>query len=128
MNRPRVLIADDHPLFAEAEAEFLHPLFDVLGTTRDGLVLVAEALRLAPDVLVTDISMPCLSGIEAVRRLRELGSHSKVVFLTIHSDEEFVTACIQAGALGYVHKSLMKTHLIPAIMAALAGLSYLSLP
>ena len=128
MNRPRVLIADDHPYFAETEIEFLEPMFDVLGTARDGAVLVVEALRLAPDVVVTDISMPRLSGIEAVRRLRELGSRAKIVILTVHSDEEFVTACMQAGALGYVHKSLMKTHLIPAIEAALAGSSYLSLP
>jgi DNA-binding NarL/FixJ family response regulator len=127
LNRPRVLLADDHPHFAEAETTFLKPIFDVLGTAPDGAALVAEALRLDPDVVVTDISMPRLSGIEAVHRLRELGSRAKIVFLTVHSEEEFVTACLQVGALGYVLKSHMKTGLIPAIEAALAGRSYLSL-
>jgi len=128
LNRPRVLIADDHPHFAEAETAFLAPMFDVLGTVYDGAVLVLEALRLNPDVVITDISMPKLSGIEAAHRLRELGSRAKIVFLTVHSDGEFVTACMQEGGLGFVHKSLMKMHLIPAIEAALAGRSYLSLP
>jgi DNA-binding NarL/FixJ family response regulator len=128
LNRPRLLLADDHPYFAEAETAFLTPAFDVLGTVPDGATLVVEVLRLEPDVVVTDVSMPRLSGIEAVHRLRELGSRAKIVFLTVHSDEEFVTACFQEGALGYVHKSHMKTHLIPAIEAALAGRSYLSLP
>jgi DNA-binding NarL/FixJ family response regulator len=123
-----VLLADDHPHFVEAEAAFLKLKFDVLGTAPDGVVLVVEALRLDPDVVVTDISMPRLSGIEAAHKLRELGSRAKFVFLTVHSDEEFVSACVQEGALGYVHKSHMKAHLIPAIEAALDGQSYLSLP
>jgi DNA-binding NarL/FixJ family response regulator len=128
LNRPRVLLADDHPHFVEAETALLKPLFDVLGTAPDGSALVSEALRLDPDVIVTDISMPRLNGVEAVHRIRESGLRAKIVFLTIHSAEEFVTACRQEGALGFVHKSHMKAHLIPAIHAALAGQFYVSVP
>jgi DNA-binding NarL/FixJ family response regulator len=128
LNRPRILLADDHPHFVEAEAAFLKPVFDVLGIVPDGAVLIVEVLRLDPDIVVTDISMPRVSGIEAAHKLRELRCRAKFVFLTVHTDEEFVSACVQEGALGYVHKSLMKAHLIPAIEAALAGQTYLSLP
>jgi DNA-binding NarL/FixJ family response regulator len=128
LNRPRVLLADDHPHFVEAETALLKSFFEVLGTAPDGVVLISEALRLDPDVIVTDITMPRLNGIEAAHRLRESGLRARIVFLTVHSAEEFVTACRQEGALGFVHKSRMKAHLIPAIHAVLAGQSYISVP
>lgn len=126
MIRPRVLLADDHSPLLEAVTDLLRPYFDVVGTARDGAALVSEALRLHPDVIVADITMPGLSGIDAAHKLRESGSAAKLVFLTIHSGEEFVHACMAEGALGYVVKSRMKAHLIPAIQAALAGKSYIS--
>jgi DNA-binding NarL/FixJ family response regulator len=103
----------------------LKPQFDVVATVPDGATLVSEALRLCPDVIVADITMPGLSGIDAAHRLRECGSSAKFVFLTIHSEEQFVEACMAEGALGYVVKAHMRAHLIPAIRAALIGELYI---
>ncbi len=126
LNPPRILLADDHPVLLEAEMALLSPYFDVVGTATDGAALVAESGRLQPDVIVTDISMPILNGIEAAYKLRESGSTAKFVFVTIHSEQEFVEACREAGGFGYVQKSCMKHHLVPAIRAALAGQPYVS--
>ena len=126
MIRPRVLLADDHAALLEATTTLLAPVFDIVGTAVDGASLVSEALRLCPDVIVADITMPILTGIEAAHRLREIALSARFVFLTIHSEEQFVEACLAEGALGYVIKAHMKTHLIPAIRAALIGESYIS--
>ena len=125
-NRPRVLLADDHPPLLAAATALLIPHFDVVGSAVDGEKLVSEALRLDPSVIVVDVTMPGLSGIDAVHRLRELGSRARVVFLTIHAEEEFLIACRAEGALGYVLKAKMMTQLVPAIRAALEGASYTS--
>jgi DNA-binding NarL/FixJ family response regulator len=124
--RPRVLLADDHPDLLEATTALLTPAFDIVGTAGDGAALVSEALRLCPDVIVADITMPILTGIEAAHRLHEVALSAKFVFLTIHSEEQFVEACVAEGGLGYVIKSHMRVHLIPAIRAALVGESYIS--
>ena len=124
LNLPRVLLADDNPDLLKAEIAILSPDFDVVGTAADGAALVTEACRLHPDVVVADISMPILNGIDALRKLRELGSKAKFVFVTVHSAEEFVEACLEAGALGYVRKFWLKHHLVPAIKAVLAGQPY----
>jgi DNA-binding NarL/FixJ family response regulator len=124
--RPRILLADDHPALLEGITTLLKPQFDIVGKVADGVALVSEALRLCPDVIVADITMPGLSGIDAAHRLRELASPAKIVFLTIHSEEQFVQACMAEGASGYVIKTHMKAHLIPAIQAALTGQSYIS--
>jgi DNA-binding NarL/FixJ family response regulator len=83
---------------------------------------------LQPDVIITDISMPILSGIEAAKQLKESGSRAKVVFLTVHSDPDVVRACLNAGASGYVVKPRMDTDLVPAVREALAGRIFLSPP
>ena len=90
---------------------------------------MSEACRLSPDVIVTDISMPILNGIDAVHKLRESGSTAKFVFvfLAVHSEGEFVEACMEAGALGNVQKVRMNRHPVPAINAVLAGQSYVSI-
>jgi DNA-binding NarL/FixJ family response regulator len=124
--RPRILLADDHLEFLEAESVFLGPHFEVVGTASDGASLVSEAERLNPDVIVVDITMPVMNGIDAVHKLVESGSTAKFVFLTINTGEEFVKACLKEGARGYVWKSRMKAHLIPAIYAALEDLPYIS--
>jgi DNA-binding NarL/FixJ family response regulator len=124
--KPRILLADDHPPLLEAVSTLLKPHFDLVGIVTDGAMLVSETLRLRPDAIVTDITMPVMTGIDAVIQLRKSGSSVKVVFLTIHSEEEFLRACIAEGALGYVLKSRMQTHLIPAIDAALEGRTYIS--
>ena len=125
MNRPRVLLADDHPFLLKAAGSLLSHCCDVVGTASTGVTLVSEAIRLCPDVIVTDIAMPNLNGIDAVHQLRDAGSRARVIFLTIHSEEEFVNACMAEGE-GYVHKSRMQEHLIPAVQAALNGESYIS--
>ena len=126
MIRPRILLADDHHEFLEAEIALLRPHFELVGTASDGVSLISEAERLNPDVVVVDITMPVMNGIDAVHRLVESGSTTKFVFLTINTGEEFVRACQQAGARGYVWKARMKAHLVPAIYAALKDLSYIS--
>ena len=126
MIRPRILLADDHPALLAATTALLEPQFDIVGTATDGATLVLEGLRLCPDVIVADITMPVLSGIDAAHRLRESAMPAKIVFLTIHSEEQFMKACMAEGALGYVLKSHMKAHLIPAIRAALDGRTYIS--
>ncbi len=125
-NRRRILLADDHPLMLERVTTFLQSTFDVVGVAHNGLQLIEEAMRLNPDVIVADISMPELDGIEAAHRLREMGAKASVVFLTIHKSPEFVEACLAEGALGYVVKSQMKKDLIPAINAALSGQCFVS--
>jgi len=123
--RPRIFLADDHPAVLKATTALLKPQFDIVGNATDGAALVSEVLRLSPDVAVVDITMPVLSGIDAIRRLRESAPSVKIVFLTVHSEQPFVEACMAEGALGYVLKSHMKSHLIPAIQAALVGRSYI---
>ena len=123
--RPRIFLADDHSRLLEAETDLLRPHFDIVGTAMDGDALVSEALRLNPDVIVVDITMPVLNGIEAVQKLVRSGSNAKFIFLTIHSSQEFVKACLEAGARGFVSKSKMKAHLIPAIYAVLDDMSYI---
>ena len=125
MNRARVLLADDHRAVLEAEIALLSPDFDVVAAVADGAALVSEARRLHPDLVVTDITMPILGGIDALHELRASGSTAIFVFLTVHTEKEFVEACIEAGALGYVKKSDMNDHLVPAIETAFAGRPYL---
>ena len=124
--RPRIFLADDHHEFLAAEIALLQPHFEVVGTAYDGAALVSGVQRLRPDVVVVDIFMPKMDGIEAVRNLIQSGSNAKFVFLTIHCSEEFVKTCLAQGALGYVWKSRMKGHLIRAIHSALDGSVYIS--
>jgi DNA-binding NarL/FixJ family response regulator len=125
-SRPRILIADDHQLVLERVGALLRPRFDVIGMVHDGRELILEAMRSNPDVIVVDISMPELDGIQAVHQLREKGSTAKLVFLTIHWEDEFVRTCFAEGALGYVLKTRMRSDLIPAINAALSDHSFVS--
>lgn len=126
MGRVRVLLADDHRAFCESVAALLELDFEVLGTVSNGAEMLAEAQRLKPDLVVIDISMPVLDGIEAARQLRASNSQAKVVFLTVHDGPEFVRACLATGALGYVVKRRLTTDLIPAIQEVLAGHRFLS--
>ncbi len=121
-----VLLADDHRDVLDAVARLLVPEFNVVGTVTDGKALLSAAERLMPDVVVVDISMPLLNGIDAVRRLRESGSPAQVVFLTVHESSEYVGAALATGALGYVVKPRLATDLSVAIKEAHAGRSYLS--
>lgn len=125
MTRPRILVAESYPALLEATTALLTSHFDVVGSVTDGAALVAEAHRLCPDAIVSEIALPLLNGIAAVHQLRDSISPFRIVFLTVHAEQEFINACVAEGALGYVLKSQMKTHLIPAVHAALAGESYI---
>ena len=126
LSRPRVLLADDHSVMLDRVGVLLSSSFEVVGAVANGQEMISEGIRLDPDVIVADITMPGLTGIEATQQLREAGSRAKFVFLTIHIEHEFVDACVSQGALGYVVKSHMKTDLIPAIKAALTGRTFIS--
>lgn len=104
----------------------LRPQFEVVGMVNDGRALVNEAQRLQSDVIVLDISMPILTGIEAARELQGTGSQAKLVFLTVHQESAFVRECLAEGGLGYVAKSRMVTDLIPAIREALSNRRFVS--
>jgi len=126
VNHPSVLLADDNRLLVQQVATHLASSFDVIGIAHDGQDLVVKALRLTPDVIVVDITMPILTGIEAARQLRNAGLETKFVFLTIHNESEFLEACLAEGAIGYVLKTQMKDDLIPALNAAVAGKQFVS--
>jgi len=121
-----VLLADDHSVMLNRVGVLLSSSFEVVGAVTNGREMISAGIRLNPDVIVADITMPGLTGIEAAQQLREAGSRAKFVFLTIHIEHEFVDACVSQGALGYVVKSHMKTDLIPAIKAALTGRTFIS--
>jgi DNA-binding NarL/FixJ family response regulator len=122
----RIVLADDHPEVLETVARLLDPVYEVVGTARDGQSLVDAVMKLKPDLLITDISMPILNGIEAAQKLSESGCTAKIVFLTVHSDSDYVRACLATGALGYVIKSRTPSDLLPAIQEALAGRIFVS--
>src|SRR5277367_5721877 len=126
LRKTRVLLADDHPGFPELAERLLGAEFEVVGKVGNGQALFDEALRLQPDVIVTDISMPVLNGIEAVDRLRNSGCISRIVFLTVHSDADFVRRCLTTGAFGYVVKPRIAAELVLAIREALAGHIFVS--
>jgi DNA-binding NarL/FixJ family response regulator len=126
LSRARVLLADDHSVMLDRVGVLLNPSFEVVGAVPNGQEMISAGIHLDPDVIVADITMPGLSGIEAAQQLREAGCRAKFVFLTIHIEHEFVDACVSQGALGYVLKSHMKTDLIPAIKAALMGRKFIS--
>jgi DNA-binding NarL/FixJ family response regulator len=124
--RPTVLVADDHRLVLARVLALLKPTFCVVGIANNGEDLVISAERLQPEVIVLDITMPILNGIDAARELRRRGSVAKLIFLTVHSDPEFLSACFDEGALGYVTKSRLGVDLVPAITEALAGHVFVS--
>ena len=124
--RPRVLLADDHEAMLARTAEALTGECLVVGKVRDGHELLAQAERLHPDVIVLDITMPRLDGIEAARQLRRSHPDARLVFLTVHEDADYARAALDAGGLGYVVKSRLASDLLPAIRAALADRSFIS--
>ena len=124
--RPRVLLADDHRLVAEALKSLLSPEFELLAIVEDGRALVAAAKKLRPDVVVADITMPHLNGIDALAQLKKDDPGVKVVFLTMHQDVAYARRALEAGALGFVLKHSAPAELITAIRAALNGQTYVT--
>jgi DNA-binding NarL/FixJ family response regulator len=126
MRRARVLLADDHTIVAEGLAGLLRGEFDLVGTVGDGGALVEAARRLRPDVVVADIAMPVLSGLDALRRLKAEGIDLKVVLLTMHADAHLASEALGAGAAGYVVKHAAGEELLRAIRDVLQGLVYVT--
>ena len=124
--RPRVLLADDHLLVAEALKSLLAAEFDLVGVVEDGRALVEAARTLRPDVIVADVTMPHLNGIDALIQLRQSGDRVPVVFLTMHRDVSFARRALDAGASGFVLKHSAPAELVSAIRAALEGKTYLT--
>ncbi|MGH9462896.1 MAG: response regulator [Vicinamibacteria bacterium] len=124
--RPRVLLADDHTIVTEGLKSILDPEFELVGTAEDGRALLAAAEKLQPDVIVADITMPRLNGLDAVRALKKSNHRTKVIFLTMHSDPELATEAFRVGASGYVLKQSAGEELITAIHTVLQGKVYVT--
>jgi len=122
----RVVLADDLASVLNTVAKLLDSSFEIVGMASDGNNALKLILTQKPDVAVLDISMPGMSGIEVARELKSRGARVKIVFLTVHEDQDILATCLAAGGLGYVVKVLMETDLIPAIHEALADRVFVS--
>jgi DNA-binding NarL/FixJ family response regulator len=126
MRHARVLLADDPPIVAQGLASLLRDDFDLVGTVGDGQALIDAAQRLRPDVIVADIAMPVMDGLEALHQLTAARLDAKVIFLTMHVDAQLATAALRVGASGYVLKHAAGEELITAIQEVLRGRTYLT--
>jgi DNA-binding NarL/FixJ family response regulator len=126
MNRPRVLLADDHQLLREAFTQLLEPACEVVGAVADGRDLLAAAPTLRPDIIVLDIAMPRLNGLDAARQLKRAMPEVKVIFLTVSEDLDVAAEAFQAGASGYLLKNSAASELINAIQQVFQGRRYVT--
>jgi len=126
MTRPRVMLADDHTMLVEAFRKLLESQCEVVGTASDGRVLLETAPRLKPDVIIVDIAMPLMNGLEAGLRLKELMPTTKLIFLTMNEDSDLAMEAMRCGASGYLLKSSAASELMQAIQMALKGKSYVT--
>ncbi len=126
MKRPRVLLADDHQIVLEGLKNLLGSEFEIIGGVQDGRALVDQAATLHPDVVVADISMPQLNGIEAARKIKQTDKNIKIVFLTMHPDATYAADAFEAGASGFVLKHSAPSELITAIHEAMKGRTYVT--
>ena len=126
MSRPRVLLADDHRIVSEGLKGLLADDFELVGMVEDGRALVATARTLKPDVVVADITMPHMNGIDAVAQLKKENPNIKVVFLTMHQDSAYARRALDAGANGFVVKHSATAELVMAIHAALKGQTFVT--
>jgi DNA-binding NarL/FixJ family response regulator len=124
---PRFLIADDHAIFAEALRVYLEKTYRVAGVVMDGRTLVTEAMRLQPEVIIVDIGMPLLNGLDAARRIKEQAPKTKFIFLTMHDDPNLAAAALELGPIGFVLKHSSGQELLKAIAHVLCGKPYLTL-
>jgi DNA-binding NarL/FixJ family response regulator len=126
MRLERVVLADDHTLVLEAFCNLLSPEVDIVGTAADGRELIKIVRKLEPDIVVTDISMPNLNGVDACIKLLKLAPDTKIIFLTVLNDPDVVAEVIRAGAKGYLLKSSASSELLQAIKAVAAGRTYIT--
>jgi DNA-binding NarL/FixJ family response regulator len=126
VNRQRILLADDHAIVVEALRSLLSESYDVVGVVPDGRALLAEATKLTPDVIVLDVGMPLLNGLDAGERLKKLLPNVKLVFLTMKDDPNLAAAALNLGTVGYVLKHSAASELLKAISEVLRGRSYVT--
>lgn len=124
--RPRLLLADDHTLMLDGIRLMLQPDFELVGSVDDGQKLLAAAKTLRPDVILLDISMPLLNGIDAAKQLRKILPTARVIFVTMHADADYITEAFRAGAKGYVLKRSAASELLTAIREVLKGNHFVS--
>jgi DNA-binding NarL/FixJ family response regulator len=126
MKRIRILLADDHTLFCSLLRDLLEPEYEVAGSVSDGQELLKAALSLRPDVVLADIGMPSLNGLDAGRRLKQANPHVKLIYLTMNNNVEYAREALQAGASAFVLKNALSSELLKAIRDALRGVSYVA--
>ena len=126
MEKPRVLLADDHKIVLEGLRSLLQSEFEIVGEVEDGRTLVSEAERLRPDLVVADISMPNLNGIDAARQIKKINERILIVFLTMHADVTYAAGAFEAGASGYVLKHSAPQELVSAMREAMKGQTYVT--
>lgn len=126
MKLQRVLLADDHSLILKGIRGLLETRYDIVGAAENGQTLVAEAIRLQPDIIVLDVSMPILNGIDAARAIKRTLPSAKLIFLTMHSNAVYLRKALEAGASGYVLKSGAAEELLAAIDESRKGNTYIS--
>jgi DNA-binding NarL/FixJ family response regulator len=124
--RARILIADDHVMVVEGLRALLEKNYDVVGVVADGRALVAEAPKIRPDIVIVDVSMPSLNGLDAAARLKTMLPDAKFVFLTMQADPNLAAAALRLGAVGYVLKHSAASELMTAITDVLGGKSYVT--
>ncbi len=126
MDRIRVLLADDHPRILSRLTDLLEPEFKVIAVVGDGQSLIEMAESLQPDLIITDISMPILSGIEAAKRIMKSTPQTKIIFLTVHTDPDYIQEALELGAVAYVFKSRLVSDLRLAIGEVLEGRTFVA--
>ena len=124
--RPKVLLADDHAIIAEGLARLIEDVADLVGRVNDGVRLVEETRRLRPDIVVADITMPGMSGIDAMRQLKAEKSEARFIFLTIHTEARLAAEAMRSGASAYLLKQAAGNELFDAIQAVAQGRTYLT--
>jgi DNA-binding NarL/FixJ family response regulator len=126
MTRPRILLADDHRLLREAFAKLLESECEVVGAVADGRAVLDEAPRLQPDIVILDVAMPLLNGLDAARQLRKVMPEVKVIFLTMSEDPDVAAEAFRVGASGYLLKNSATSELLQAIQEVACGRSYIT--
>jgi DNA-binding NarL/FixJ family response regulator len=126
VKKPTILLVDDHVIFAEGLRRILESEFQIVGIARDGHTMISEFLKLRPDIVIADICMPRLNGIQAARLLRQREPRARIIFLTMHADPVYAGEALNVGACGYVAKQSAAREVVTAIRHALQGKVYVT--